>query len=78
MANRLSVAGKGSKYKLQGAIPAGFMAGFWHGVIAPITLLVSLFNPDVSIFETVNKGKLYEVGFLLGVASVSSQTTITT
>lgn len=36
MANVLLVAGKGSKYKLENAKPAGFWVGLWHGLIAPI------------------------------------------
>jgi len=66
MANELSVAGPGSKYKLPDAEPAGFWAGFWHGIISPITFLVSLFNPNVRIYETNNKGVIYDFGFLLG------------
>ncbi len=66
MANELSVAGPGSKYKLPDAEPAGFWAGFWHGIISPLTFLVSLFNPNVRIYETNNKGVIYDFGFLLG------------
>jgi hypothetical protein len=44
MANVLSVAGAHSKYKLEGAKPAGFLGSLWHGMIAPITFIVSLFN----------------------------------
>lgn len=66
MANELSVAGPGSKYKLPDAEPAGFWAGFWHGIVSPITFLVSLFNPNVRIYETNNKGVIYDFGFLLG------------
>ena len=51
MANALSVAGTNSKYKLPGAEPAGFLGGFWHGLIAPITFFVSLFVDGVSIYE---------------------------
>lgn len=66
MANILAVAGPNSKYKLPDAKPAGFWAGFWHGLILPITFLVSLFNPNVRIYETNNRGRLYDFGFLLG------------
>ena len=44
MANILAVAGPGSKYGLPGAKAAGFWAGLWHGLICPITFLVSLFS----------------------------------
>lgn len=69
MANVLLIAGKGSKYKLENAKPAGFWVGVWHGLISPLVFLVSLFNDDVSVWETNNKGKLYEFGFLLGVGA---------
>jgi hypothetical protein len=66
MANVLSVAGSNSKYKLAGAKPAGFLGGFWHGLIAPLTFIVSLFNQNVRIYETTNNGRWYDFGFCLG------------
>jgi hypothetical protein len=62
MANALSVAGSNSKYKEPGASPAGFLGGLWHGIIAPITFIVSLFVGGVSIYETNNNGRWYEFG----------------
>ncbi|HOX22089.1 MAG TPA: hypothetical protein PLL10_01390 [Elusimicrobiales bacterium] len=73
MPNPLCVAGKDSKYKQPGAPQAGFLAGLWHGLIAPLSFLVSLFNDNVSVWETANKGKLYELGFLLGIGAFSSR-----
>lgn len=72
MANTLSVAGSNSKYKEVGAQPAGFWAGIWHGLIAPITFLISLFAEGVSIYETNNNGHWYEFGFLLGIGGCSA------
>ncbi|MCX6908942.1 MAG: hypothetical protein NTY01_12990 [Verrucomicrobia bacterium] len=69
MANVLAVAGPNSKYKPLGATPAGFWAGFWHGIIVPITFIISLFNPSVRIYETNNKGRWYDFGFILGASS---------
>jgi hypothetical protein len=69
MANSLAAAGPNSKYKLPGSAPAGFWAGFWHGLIAPITFIISLFTPNVRIYETHNKGALYDFGFILGVSA---------
>ncbi len=66
MANILAVAGVNSKYNLPGAEPAGFWAGFWHGLICPITFVVSLFHPGVRIYESNNSGRLYDFGFLIG------------
>lgn len=69
MANILAVAGTNSKYQLPGVAPAGFWAGLWHGLICPITFLVSLFTPGVRIYETNNSGRLYDFGFLIGAAA---------
>lgn len=69
MANILSVAGPNSKYNLPDAAPAGFWAGLWHGLIAPITFIVSLIDPGVRIYESYNRGRWYEFGFVLGVAA---------
>jgi hypothetical protein len=69
VANKLAVAGPNSQFKLPGAEPAGFWAGFWHGLIAPITFVISLFNPDVRLYETNNNGGWYDFGFILGASS---------
>jgi len=69
MVNILAVAGANSKYKLPYAQPAGFWAGLWHGLIVPITFLVCIFNPNVRIYETNNRGRLYDLGFLIGASS---------
>ena len=45
-------------------------AGLWHGIIAPITLVISFFNSDVHMYEVHNAGSEYDLGFLLGVALV--------
>jgi len=72
MANILCVAGPGSKYQLPGARPAGFWAGLWHGMIAWITFIVSLFNDDMRIYEKNNRGRLYDFGFILGVGAYAA------
>lgn len=69
MPNILAIAGSNSKYKLPDAIPAGFWAGLWHGIIAPLLFWISLFVPGVRIYETNNKGRRYDFGFLLGVGA---------
>jgi hypothetical protein len=30
---------------------AGFWLGLWHGIICPVTFLISLFNDNVNIYE---------------------------
>lgn len=69
MINNFSIAGPNSKYKLPGAEAAGFFAGVWHGLIAPITFVVSMFNPDIRIYETNNVGRLYDLGFIIGIST---------
>ena len=48
---------------------AGFWLGLWHGLICPITFLISLFTDDVSIYEVANNGNWYDFGFMIGVSS---------
>ena len=45
---------------------AGFWMGLWHGLIAPITFVISLFRDSVNIYEVHNSGNWYNLGFLLG------------
>ncbi len=51
-----------------GTGPAGFGLGLWHGLITPVTFLISLFDERVSIYEVRNNGNWYDVGFVLGIA----------
>lgn len=69
MANILAVAGPNSKYQQLGARPAGFLGGLWHGLISPLTFIVSLFSPGVRIYETNNRGCWYDFGFIIGVSA---------
>jgi hypothetical protein len=72
MANPLCVAGANSKYKQPGATAAGFWAGLWHGIIAPIIFFVSLFADGVRIYETNNRGRWYDFGFMIGIGAYAS------
>jgi len=45
---------------------AGFWKGLWHGLISPITFIISLFNRNVRIYEVHNSGNWYNFGFVLG------------
>lgn len=45
---------------------AGFWIGIWHGLIAPVTFIVSLFSAKVSLYEVHNSGGWYNFGFVLG------------
>ena len=48
----------------------GFLPGFWHGFIAPIAFVVSLFS-DVRVYAYPNNGGWYEFGFMLGISGFS-------
>jgi hypothetical protein len=45
---------------------AGFWIGLWHGVIAPVTFVISLFTDNVNLYEVHNNGNWYDFGFVLG------------
>ncbi len=45
---------------------AGFWLGLWHGLICIVTFIISLFNDNVQMYEVVNNGGWYNLGFLLG------------
>ncbi|MDD5153001.1 MAG: hypothetical protein PHS95_03400 [Candidatus Pacebacteria bacterium] len=45
---------------------AGFWLGLWHGLICPITFIISLFSDNVHFYEVHNSGGWYNFGFLLG------------
>jgi hypothetical protein len=45
---------------------AGFIKGVWHGLISPITFVISLFSRSVRFYEVHNNGAWYNFGFVLG------------
>jgi hypothetical protein len=49
-----------------GPEPAGFWLGLWHGIIIPVTFVISLFTDSVSVYEVANNGNWYDFGFFLG------------
>lgn len=51
---------------------AGFWLGLWHGVITPVTFVISLFSDDVGIYEVRNRGGWYDFGFVLGLSVIFS------
>jgi hypothetical protein len=51
-----------------GEEPAGFLLGLWHGIIFPVTFVISLFTDNVSVYEVANNGNWYDFGFFVGVA----------
>jgi hypothetical protein len=45
---------------------AGFLKGIWHGLISPITFIISVFTKNVRFYEVHNNGGWYNFGFVLG------------
>jgi hypothetical protein len=45
---------------------AGFWLGLWHGIIAPVTFVISLFTDKIGLYEVHNNGNWYDFGFVLG------------
>jgi hypothetical protein len=46
----------------------GFWSGLLHGLIAPISFVISLFNDSVAIYAVNNNGGWYNLGYLLGLS----------
>jgi hypothetical protein len=46
--------------------PAGFLWGLWHGIIAPISFVGSLFIDDIAMYAINNTGGWYDFGFVIG------------
>ena len=49
--------------------PAGFFSGVWHGWIAPFSLIYSLFNSRIGIYEVYNTGFWYDLGYDMAIVS---------
>lgn len=49
--------------------PANFLSGIWHGWIAPISLILGIFNRNHRIYELVNSGWWYDFGFYIAIIS---------
>jgi hypothetical protein len=52
---------------LSSAGGSGFWMGLWHGLIIPISFVISLFNNRAGIYQVLNDGVWYDFGFLIGV-----------
>ena len=48
----------------------GFWSGLWHGIISPVTFIISLFSDNVNIYEVHNNGGWYNFGFLFGMSII--------
>lgn len=47
--------------------PAGFLWGIWHGWVAPISLIIGIFKHNIRVYEVLNTGWWYDLGFYLAV-----------
>ena len=48
-----------------------FLFGLWHGFIAPIAFIVSVFNENVRVYAFPNSGIGYDFGFMIGISGFS-------
>ena len=45
---------------------AGFLMGLWHGLISPVTFIISIFSNSIRFYEVHNSGSWYNFGFVIG------------
>lgn len=45
---------------------AGFFLGLWHGLLSPVTFIISIFTKNVRFYEVHNTGTWYNLGFVIG------------
>jgi len=55
----------------------GFWSGIWHGMIAPFSFIGSLIWEDIAMYAPNNTGWWYDLGFILGIGSLSSSPSVT-
>ena len=69
------VAGsEASHHAADGGTVSVLMLGFWHGIIAPVTLIgevINLLAPHLlpwtfRVYETQQSGAVYDIGFYVG------------
>lgn len=53
----------------------GFWYGLWHGMIASISWLFSLFSDNIAVYAIYNNGGWYDFGFLIGVGGFTTAAT---
>jgi hypothetical protein len=47
--------------------PAGFLWGIWHGWLAPLTLIIGIFDHNIRVYEVYNSGWWYDFGFYMAI-----------
>lgn len=48
---------------------AGFFWGIWHGWLAPVSLIMGIFNNHLRVYEILNTGWWYDLGFYMAIIS---------
>lgn len=49
---------------------ATFWSGLFHGLISPVTLVITLFTGSLDMYEASNVGWGYDCGFFIGIAII--------
>ncbi len=49
--------------------PAGFLWGIWHGWMAPVSLIIGIFDSKIRVYEVYNIGWPYDFGFYMAIIS---------
>jgi hypothetical protein len=44
---------------------AGFFWGIWHGWLAPVSLIIGLFDHSIRVYEVQNTGWWYDFGYYM-------------
>lgn len=44
---------------------SGFFWGIWHGWLAPISLIIGLFDHNIRVYEVLNTGWWYDFGYYM-------------
>jgi hypothetical protein len=47
--------------------PAGFLWGIWHGWVAPLSLIIGIFDADIRVYEDNNSGWWYDFAFYIAI-----------
>jgi len=53
----------------------GFWGGLWHGIIAPLSFIGSLFSGNIAVWSINNNGGWYTFGFILGIGALTESST---
>lgn len=65
-----------AQHAAAGGLISQFVLGIWHGIIAPVTLLVEIINKlaptllpwKLHMYQGADTGAAYDLGFYLGLA----------